>query len=152
MSGVNSPQESFGWRGWVEARALGKVVRMSYEIDMDKEYDFLHVRVRGVRTRENVSAMARDILDACLEHRCTKVLIDVRALEGWLSTLEAYDVPSTDFSDLRGRGLQKAAIVDRERPGETHRFFETVARNRGFNVRIFENTDRAVEWLREKGR
>ena len=122
---------------------------MSCEMDMDKEHDFLHVRVRGVRTGETVSAMARDILDACVENRCTKVLVDVRALKGWLSTIEAYDVPSTDFPDLRGRGLQKAAIVDRERPGETYRFFETVARNRGFNVRIFEDTDRAVEWLRE---
>jgi hypothetical protein len=51
------------------------------------------------------------------------------------------------FQKLRGKGIQKAAIVD-EQASPLHRWFlETVAVNRGFNLRILTDQQKALEWL-----
>ena len=123
---------------------------MSYELNIRKKPDFLHVRVTGVRTRAAVVAMAKDILGACVQHQPPKVLVDVRELKGRGGTLDAYEVPSVEFPKLKRPGLlKKAVIVDVEEFKDSFRFFETVARNRGFNLRIFGDMHRAIEWLRE---
>lgn len=123
---------------------------MSYELSIEKKPDFLHVHVTGIRTREAVAAMAKDIIDACVQHQTSKVLVDVRELTGRLSTLNAYEVPSVEFPKLKRPGLlKKAVIVDVEEFKDSFRFFETVARNRGFNLRIFGDIDKAIKWLRE---
>jgi hypothetical protein len=92
--------------------------------------------------------MALEILKTCIEQGCTKVLVDVRKLEGWLSTLESYTVASKELEQLRWKGLSKAAIVDRPRDTGPFPFFETVARNRGLNLMMFREVDKAIEWLR----
>lgn len=120
---------------------------MAHEMSMRVERGVLLVRVTGTRTREAVSAMAPEILEACIEHECNKVLIDVRDLKGRLSTFDSYSVVVHDFPKLRGKGLGKAAIVDRKRAVVTHWFFETVAKNRGYNVGLFEDPEEAMDWL-----
>ena len=122
---------------------------MSYNLDIREEQDYLHVRATGTRTFEAVAEMATQILNACIEHGTDSVLVDVRELEGRLSTIGAYEMPTTVFPKLKGRGLKRAAIVDREQYEDGFPFLETVARNRGFNLHIFSDVDEAIAWLRE---
>lgn len=122
---------------------------MAYQLKINQEGDILMARASGQRTRQAVLAMAMEILKVCIERQCSKVLVDVRELEGFLDTLNSYQVATDDLSKMRGKGLNKAAIVDRKRGTETHRFFETVARNRGFNLRMFINLKDAIVWLRK---
>ena len=94
-----------------------------------------------------VSSLVTEIAQPALEHGYSKILIDVRELDGLLSGLSSYKVVTEDFQRLRGLGLKKAAIVDRPLPNLRIRLFELVARNRGFNLKVFDDPEKALDWL-----
>jgi hypothetical protein len=107
----------------------------------------LYVRSSGVRTRATVTAMTMEIFDAALAKGLSKVLVDVRKLEGRLGILDSYLAVTDVFQRLRGKGMRKAAIVDQQISSIRGWFIETLARNRGFNLRVFTDQEEAVEWL-----
>jgi len=118
-----------------------------YALAIETKGSHLFVHANGVRTHATVTAMTMEIFDAALANRMFKVLIDVRELEGQLGILDSYLVVTEMFEKIRGKGLRKAAIVDRQAPSLRGWFLETVARNRGFNFRIFASQEEALEWL-----
>jgi hypothetical protein len=123
---------------------------MSYDLKIEKKDDFLWVTATGrERTLEIVLAMARDILQACVENKVTLVLLDIRTLEGRLDMMDAYDLPDKHFSKMRDRSVitHLAIVVDEFE--ESYRFFENVAVNRSYNLRIFSDSGEAVEWLKK---
>jgi hypothetical protein len=121
---------------------------MSYEVTINKEENFLHVQAAGERTLDNILAITHEIMAAYARHGIPKVLVDVREIEGALSTMEGFELPTEHFQKIRDqRILQKAAIVDRKENEERFRFFQTVAENRGFNLRVFTDVDEATSWL-----
>jgi hypothetical protein len=108
----------------------------------------LYVEAVGTRTRETVVAMAKEILAASQKHATPKVLVNVQKLAGRLDTLDAYEIPATQFAGLGQVGIvTQAAIVDLKEYEKSFKFFETVAINRGFNIRIFGDVDEARAWL-----
>ena len=88
-----------------------------------------------------------EVFDAAVANGLCKALIDVRELEGRLGILDSYLVVTGVFQKLRGKAMRKAAILDREVPTLGDRILETVARNRGFNFRIFGDEGEALAWL-----
>jgi hypothetical protein len=123
---------------------------MSYKLKMKKVGDVLHVKAAGARTMETVMAMSKDIMEACARRSTPKALIDVRAMEGHLSTLDAYDIPKSFFETIRDRTvLQKSAIVDLKENEDQYTFLENVARNLGYMLRFFSDADEALQWLQE---
>ncbi|TET51658.1 MAG: hypothetical protein E3J64_06480 [Anaerolineales bacterium] len=64
--------------------------------------------------------------------------------------LDDYEMPAGGFAALERPGvLRQAAIVDRKDFERNFRFCETVARNRGFNVRFFTEVEDAMAWVSE---
>jgi hypothetical protein len=122
---------------------------MSYDLKIAKKGDVLWVTATGKeRTLEIVLAMARDILQACAEKKVTLVLLDICTLEGRLDKMDAYDLPDKHFANMRDRSvLTRLAIVVGE-PKEDYSFFENVAVNRSYNLRIFSDSAKAAEWLK----
>lgn len=121
---------------------------MSYYLDVEKKDGVLWVKATGTRSFENVLAISKDIMAACTEHEVKKVLLDVRALKGRLSTMESYEIPDKYFPKIRDRSVvDRTAIVDWKEADGRAPFFELVAENRGFMIRIFSDTDQAIEWL-----
>lgn len=121
---------------------------MDYELEIRKAEAYLHVCVTGKRTRQTVAAAAKEILTACMDHEVDKVLVDVRELEGRLSIFDARSIPVDDFPDIRRAGvIKKAVILDSEKRLWRHSFFEMVARRRGYNIRIFRDSNSAIMWL-----
>ncbi len=118
-----------------------------YALAIEVGDDYLSVRASGVRTGATVAAVAMEIFDAAVDHRVSKVLIDVRELEGRLGILDSYVVVTEVFQKLRGKAIRKAAIVDRQTSSVRGWFLETVARNRGFNFRVLADEEEALEWL-----
>lgn len=118
-----------------------------YDLKIENNEGYLEARVSGTRTRETVSALTVEIARICIEVRCSKILVDARDFEGFLSAYDSYHIVTQDFPKLRGRGIKKVAFVDREIPGIRGWFFETVAVNRGFNLRVFSDQKAALEWL-----
>ena len=123
---------------------------MSYKLTIEKKGDILWVTATGARSMESVLAMSKDIMAACVENGVVKVLTDVRALEGRLSTMDSYEIPDKHFSKMRDPNvITQSAIVDLKEFEESYKFFENVAANRGYTLRIFSNPDEAAEWLKK---
>lgn len=123
---------------------------LSYDLTTRKEGDILRVTAEGTRSLDSILAMSNDILTICIEKNVNKVLIDVRALTGRLILIDAYEIPTLHFPEIRSRGvISHAAIVDLEEFKDSYRFFETVAVNQGFRLRIFSDPDVAIVWLKE---
>ena len=121
---------------------------MSYKLSFESKGDVIWVRANGTRSFKAVLALSMDVMAACERKGTSKVLIDVRELEGRLSTAESYSIPVHHFPKIREQGhITKAAIVDRLENESTSRFFEDVAVNRGFLLRLFTDTRLANEWL-----
>ena len=122
---------------------------MSYQITMKKKGDILHALIKDTRTRQTVLAAAEEILQACTEKKCPKLLVDVREMEGRLSIIDAYQLAATDFTQFRGKGIKQMAIVDWPMSGGRRWFLETVMQNRGYHIQMFEDADEAMGWLQE---
>jgi hypothetical protein len=120
----------------------------SYQLEFERKDGFLYARASGERTRDTVTALTFAILEAAREADFPRVLIDVRALEGRLSVLDSYLVVTQVFERLRGQGVNRAAILDEQISSRREWFIETVARNRGFNFRVFPDEAEALAWLR----
>lgn len=123
---------------------------MSYDLKFEQKDDILWVTATGTRSLQTVLEIARDILASCADSQIKKVLLDVLALKGRLSTLDAYEIPARYLPAMRDRSvITHIAIVDHKQFEESAKFFENVAVNRGFMLRIFSKTGKAVAWLKE---
>jgi hypothetical protein len=118
-----------------------------YKLSIKYQGSYLVAQARGERTRATVTAITMEIFEAALAQEFPRVLIDVRKLEGRLSVLDSYLIVTQVFEKLRGRVLRKAAIVDEQISSSRGWFLETVARNRGFNFRVFTTPEEALAWL-----
>ena len=121
---------------------------MSYELNLKEFDDYVEVKVKGERKKDAVLAAAIEIKEICKAKKISKVLVDVREFTGRLELLDSYDLISLDFPKVKESGIHlQVAIVDDVRFKIKYRFFETVARNRGFNIRLFGDIKKAAEWL-----
>jgi hypothetical protein len=123
------------------------MAKAQYKLSIKFEGDRLSARARGERTRATVTAITMAVYEAALARETPKVLIDVREMQGQLSILDSYLVVTQVFEKLRRGPLHKAAIVDVQISSRRGWFIETVARNRGFNIRVFADPEQALAWL-----
>ena len=122
----------------------------SYELSSTFSPDHLKFIARGARTREAVASIAEEIVAKCTSQQVSRVLVDVRNLEGRLSITDSFMLFIHEFPQLRKQGVvKKAAIVDQKSNQERLHFFETIARNRGFKIRTFTDAEEAACWLCE---
>jgi hypothetical protein len=120
---------------------------MSYELAIRHETDYMYVKATGIRTVEDLLAIAKDCKAACDEHGYKKLLINVQGMTGRLSTVESFTLGREEMGKLEGRGLYTTAIVDLEENRDRFKFLEDVLRNSGFNFRFFSNEADARMWL-----
>jgi hypothetical protein len=119
----------------------------SYQLTLENEDEYRLVRCTGRRTLATPSSLATAISRTAIEHQRGKILIYVRESEGWLGVMDSCSIVREEFDQLRGKGIKKAAIVDRPKPEIREWFFEMVVRNRGFNIKIFEDSAIALDCL-----
>jgi len=84
------------------------------------------------------------VTDAARAAGVHKVLYDVRKATARLSTLERFDYASRIAKQFRGL---KVAFVVNEMVRDPNLFGETVALNRGANIRVFTVSAEAYRWL-----
>jgi hypothetical protein len=68
-------------------------------------------------------------------------------LTGSFGVIDIYMLVSDVFEALRGKGVCKAAIVDVRTTTLHEAFLETAARNRGYDLKVFEDEETARMWL-----
>lgn len=127
---------------------------MSMNQEIVKEREFLYVRCSGDYSLAEAKAKFLHIMEAVVEHQQSKVLVDVRQIKGSPTTLERY-LYATFVADNvirkdNGVWLAPRLVYLGQIPLiDPLRFGETVARNRGVDIKVYETREikDALAWL-----
>jgi hypothetical protein len=119
---------------------------LSFQLTIEEQSTYLHARATGSLTPENALRVLAEVHAACVKLGRSEVLLEL-ALEGpSLDMASIFMVISR--SSAEGRMLRRIAYVDTStRPPEKAKFAETVAVNRGVNVRLFQDLESARQWM-----
>ena len=121
---------------------------MSYEASVEKKDRYLHVRVTGENTPENVRAYLCDIYRACAESGVSAVLVEEDLRGQALDPVDVYRIIA-ESSAQTAPIIQKIGYVDlnSEHSVANISLGEAVARDHGVNVRAFPTVAAAEQWL-----
>jgi len=120
---------------------------MPFDYTITDKKAYLIFKLDGIRSRDANAQVAKAIRRTCTEKSCHRVLVDAAALENRLGVLDAHAGPTTDFPrDVASKRI-KTAVLDRREFEKHYRFFETVARNAGYYLRVFVDRKTALDWL-----
>lgn len=97
-------------------------------------------------TATDMNETRQTISRICKEQRLTKVLVDDRAVTSIPSFEDLYQFGSTFLDSGFPLFIRIAHVVNGETLSDNE-FLETVAVNRGANVKTFQDIDAAIEWL-----
>jgi hypothetical protein len=124
---------------------------MAYDMKVIHEGNYLHVIVTGDNTPEDVAGYLEQIRRVCAEHESSKVLIEENLTGPSLRTADVYDVVHA-ASEGVAPGIRSIAFVDTnpEHDVAQMEFAETVAVNRGVNVKVFRDVPAARQWIRRQ--
>ena len=123
---------------------------MSLEISIQEFPDYLRVELSGARTsgreKEDAIDIWRQVIEACQTSGVNRILV-ISRVSGRIPTLDAYEVAGHPEKFGWSRDYKMALVDLDEESLQDNLFAETVAVNRGFDVKVFDNEKEAEIWL-----
>ena len=126
---------------------------MSLKTEIRPEAEYLSVNVTGKFLLKEAEQSFLHTLEAVIQHKSMKVLLDGRTITGKPATIERFfygKFAANSVKAYKNRGVSPVtafAYVLRPPVIDPQRFGETAAVNRGMHVRVFDNLEAAFEWL-----
>ena len=121
---------------------------MSYQLTIEERPTYIYARVDGDLDAANALRFLEEAYVACVRTGRSSLLLDMQLQGPDLNTTNVYEVISQRAAD--GTKLRRIAYVPFQRDDRSMAYFaETVAINRGVNVRLFESVAAAERWLSE---
>jgi hypothetical protein len=120
---------------------------MSYALSIEEQPSYLHAKVSGTNNAQNARRFLEEVHEAWVQRNHSAVLLEMNLSGPSLSVLSIFSIVSERAP--HAFGLKCIAYVDgnSECDPQQARFAETVARNRGVNVRLFPTVEDAEAWL-----
>jgi hypothetical protein len=124
---------------------------MSYKITITQKPTYLHIIITGQLSEENVLRYFEEIHRECTARNCFRILIE-ESLDGpRLNVIKVLELVSEE-SNKSGGLFEAIAYVDVNAMGDSMKFIENVAVNRGLPVKVFSTVANAKKWLLNKAR
>ena len=121
---------------------------MSYQLTIEERPTYVYARADGDLTADNALRFLEEAYAACQRSGRAALLLDMQLHGPNLATTSVYEVISQRAAD--GSKLRKIAYVPFRADDPSMAYFaETVAINRGVNVRLFDSVVAAERWLSE---
>jgi len=126
---------------------------MTLSIELDATRKLLLAIYSGEFTLAEAQVTFHDILDALMEHKLRKVLVDGRQIDGDPEPLERFFYGKyvadavTQMVNSAKIEVPRFAYVLKEPVLDPKRFGETVAVNRGMRIKTFDQMKQAEWWL-----
>ncbi|HEX2697253.1 MAG TPA: hypothetical protein VHM28_06050 [Anaerolineales bacterium] len=108
--------------------------------------NYLFVEIAGLYSLKLILSTIQKISDNCQHDNLGKVLVDLRELEGDLSIIDRFEI-GVEVARVIGPKIKVAAVARRS---IINYMAETVAVNRGANLKVFSEMGKALNWLEEK--
>jgi hypothetical protein len=119
---------------------------VSYELKIIEKPTYLHFVVTGENTRDTVAHYMEDVIRTCTERNFPRALVEERLQGPRLGTIDVFCLSAAMSMRYIGT-LKSLAYVDVHAVGDTMKFAESVAVNRGFPARVFSTVAAAEKWL-----
>jgi hypothetical protein len=121
---------------------------MPFEVTILQKVGYLHARVRGTNSPETVMGYLAEVRAACESAGCSNILIEEDLSGPGLEAFDIFDMVARN-SAVAARVFGRVALVDTNPEHERRlmKFAETVAVNRGLNLRAFTNLADAERWM-----
>lgn len=123
---------------------------MTWRIEFDAEHGIVETLYSGWMSPSELKDAVEATLSVAREHAAMRYLSDCAGLQGGHSVFDLYGI--VDFLESCGFSrLSKEAVIfpQLEHAAREVEFWETSSKNRGFNVRLFNDRDSAIAWLLE---
>lgn len=123
----------------------------AYRLVTEERHGYLHARVSGPRTAENAQRFLKEAYEECVKKGYAALLLEMGLTGPPLDMGAVFKVIANRAPD--GAKLKRIAYIEpspSDLPGAL--FAETVANNRGVNVRLFKDVSAADRWLVDAAR
>ncbi|SRR5579883_588932 len=121
---------------------------MPWHIQVQAENPIIEIVYTGFLSVADLNQAEQALLENASRNQIQLFLADCTALEGSYSVSDLYDLATAMASWNFKHPWRKAVLRPRMRTlGEGLEFWATVALNRGFVVRLFDERDAAIMWL-----
>jgi hypothetical protein len=123
---------------------------MTYKVNIEEQQNYIRVEVSGKRipgkeTDDAIRVWA-SVAETCRKKNITRILA-INNIPGRLPALAAYSLAESPEEFGWSRHFKLTVVDVNEDSRKDNLFTETVAVNRGYNVKIFDNENDAKEWL-----
>lgn len=121
---------------------------MSCSVTYDSGLRAILILNSGEVSVGEIRQQTQEALALAEQHGARRFLMDNSPVTRGVSPLEAYQLPKLYAELGADRGARLAVVLpERAELHEDMRFFETVCRNQGFDVRLFASRREAAAWL-----
>ena len=121
-----------------------------FDLIITAEENFLSVTARGKYSLLKANNLFKTAIDECIKHNKNKIFIDVTDIDGSIPFIERLEfsefLANYRINNALGK-VNSIAVLGHEPVVHKERFGETVAVNRGVNVRVFTDSTQASIWL-----
>ena len=126
---------------------------MPWTVEYDSELRIIECRYVGQVTDDDFKEATAKAIALAKANNTKRFLVDDSEWEGGASVLGLFELPEI-HKELEADRTSRAALV-LPPPSSTAevrdaQFYETVCRNRGWNVRVFSELEEAIDWLTSK--
>ena len=124
---------------------------MAWYVEYNPDYGIIECRAEGFLTAKEIKEASEKTIALSGENDTKLILIDDSQVEETIETLEIYELPRY-YEEINVDRKVKVAVILPNVPKarEDVLFFETVCRNRGWNIHTFTKRKEALEWLTDK--
>ena len=123
---------------------------MTSQFHIEVRPTYIFTEMSGTFQLDKFKDLLKESLSACAEHDKSKLLIDIRTLEGEVAIFERYEL-ATYFANLSQSDPKtmevQVAVVGYTPIVDPNRFGEKVAVNRGVNAKVTTDITEAYNWL-----
>ena len=122
---------------------------MSFDIFIPAEGSYIRVKLNEDITKPLAMKYTRAASELGTTHRINRLLIDARGFRSKSEVIDKYDFAHEAVGKLGITRAWKVVILN-DRDEEEMKLFETIMRNVGYNYRILDCEETALNWLQDR--
>jgi hypothetical protein len=126
---------------------------MPWNVTFNAAHGTVELLLNGIVTPKDLEESAAVACAQAGEKGVMHFLIDLCQVTEFTSLAQLYELPAKRYSQMGVDRLARAAVVPAQdvESRKAAQFYEDACRNRGWNVRLFIERQRALEWLSGTG-